>query len=283
MGPTASGKTRLAESLANEIDAVLINADAFQMYRGLDIGTGKSSEAQRYRLISFLSPKELYGVGQFVRDAHQVLQEAWIQRKHVVLVGGTGLYIRAVMDGYADLREAAPEHVRNELNALPLHELTQRLRELDPAIEGKIDMANPIRVKRALEKLQSKLIVTPENPFERKVKLGFDPPMELLRQNIHSRIEMMVQNGWVEEVRGLQSEGYSQIDPAFRAIGYRDIFAYLADEISWATALENIQSETVKYAKRQKTWLRSEKGLKHLDTGPSELARALNVLGTECC
>ena len=155
MGPTASGKSDLAEALADRIDARLINADAFQVYRGMDIGTGKPSQKERYLLLDLVSPSEQFGLGEWLRLAVAALEEIFKQGRNAIVVGGTGLYIRALMEEYADVAAAPDPSLRASLMKRPIEELRQELRSRAPNVFESTDIANPLRVRRALEKLDA--------------------------------------------------------------------------------------------------------------------------------
>jgi tRNA dimethylallyltransferase len=268
MGPTASGKTSLAERISDETGAALINADAFQMYRGFDIGTGKPSQPSRYRLMDNLHPTETYGVGRYVREAVAHLTELFADGQNIVVVGGTGLYIRALTEGYADMFGPADEATIAHVDAIQANGgLDALLAELDRrAPNTKVDRMNPVRVRRALLKLDSPLqspVVLP--PF-RILKVALVPSTNELERNITQRVDQMVQTDWLGEVDRLKRAGYQLSDPAFRAIGYADMWKVLAGDLDLNEATERIVNATRQYAKRQRTWLRSEPNLTVIDS-----------------
>lgn len=259
-GPTGSGKSELAEALADCIDAELINADAFQVYRGLDIGTNKSGRKSDYALIDIKSPHEGYGVGEFVQDANHELARAYEQGKNAIVVGGTGLYIRALFEEYRDLAPAPSPDLREKLQSVPLVELLAELDRLCPGL--RIDRGNRIRVQRALEKA-----LAPTAPIDfrlppfRKVKLGLEvDPLELAH-TLDRRVLALFDKGWIGEVEGLLSDGVLEDSPAFRAIGYAEISRFLRDKLTFEGLVETIQLQTRQYAKRQRAWMRSEPNL----------------------
>jgi tRNA dimethylallyltransferase len=268
MGPTASGKTSLAERISDATGAALINADAFQMYRGFDIGTGKPSQPSRYRLMDNLHPTETYGVGRYVREAAAHLNELFADGQNIVVVGGTGLYIRALTEGYADMSGPADEATIAHVNAIQANGgLDALLAELDRrAPNTKVDRMNPVRVRRALLKLDAPLqspVVLP--PF-RILKVALVPSTNELERNITQRVDQMVQTDWLGEVDRLKRAGYQLSDPAFRAIGYADMWKVLAGDLDLNEATERIVNATRQYAKRQRTWLRSEPNLTVIDS-----------------
>lgn len=268
-GPTASGKTALAERIATEIDAQLINADAFQVYRYLDIGTAKPENKNRYELIDILDPKETFGVGEWVLRACSLLEGLFAKGRNAVLVGGTGLYLRALFEEYAEMSPPPSEQLRAELmrreQTEGLQTLVQELIQKNPNLAERTDLKNPARVRRALERtlVGVNRIEIRVPPF-RKVKVGIDPDKPMLDGAIEHRVGEMMQNGWVDEVRNLIKLGYGPSDPAFRAIGYAEVFDFISHRIGLAEASAKIVLATRQYAKRQKTWLRSEPRLNRI-------------------
>lgn len=269
MGPTASGKTAFAERLAPELHAQLINADAFQVYRGLDVGTGKPPNKGDYRLLDLKEPWEEFGVGEWVLLASQELQRLFAQGRSAVVVGGTGYYVRALFDEWQDLKPPPPPGLREELEALRqergLCELVRRLHEADPEAARTVDPRNPARVRRALERaLAPSEPIRFELPPFRRLKLALDVPLSELGARIDRRAGEMLAGGWPEEVAGLLESGVQANMPGMRAIGYSDVARLVSGEIGQEDALRHIQTKTKQYAKRQRTWLRSEKGLSQL-------------------
>ena len=276
MGPTASGKSALAEALAHHLDAQLINADAFQVYRGLDIGTAKPENRSEYRLIDIVDPREQYGVGEFVRQATAILNELWKVSRSAVVVGGTGLNIRALFEGYNTMTGPPDPTLRLELNeihqSLGLHSLVEQLRHLAPDVAEQIDLANPARVKRAIERAMSpSRMIHAELPPFIKAKFGLLPDVPTLDAKIEIRMQSMMHNGWIQEVERLIRSDYSLQDPGLRAIGYRNLWEYLEGKVELEDAIGTTIVETRRYAKRQRTWLRSEPNLIALNFSNGDL------------
>lgn len=267
MGPTASGKTAFAERLAQTMDAQLVNADAFQVYRGMDIGTAKPDDRTRYALLDLVEPSEDFSVGAWLRHALPLLDRLFGEGRNVVVVGGTGLYIRALMDEWSDLRAPAPTEVREELRQefaeKGLDAMVQRLRGYGGA-EG-VDVRNPARVLRALERVAS-----PSEPLEVRLppfvkrKFGMDMPVAALLTRIEQRVDTMLAAGWLDEVRRLAAAGLTPQSPGAQAIGYRALLRVVRGELDSSVARERIVVETRRYAKRQRTWLRAEMDLEFL-------------------
>ena len=254
MGPTASGKTFVAETLTQTHDAVILNADAFQVYRGMDIGTAKPIDQSRYRLLDIRNPDEDFGVGEYVILAAEILHELFDSGRTAIICGGTGLYIRALVEQYHELMPSPDPHLRLELASLSLEEAFSRLKEASPEVAGQVDPHNEVRVKRSLEKE-----LGPQTPIQFSVpsfqvrKIAIVPSLELSQEKI--------QNGWVTEVRNLLDKGYGPGNPGFRALGYAAIAEYVQGKGNEEVLKERIESDTVRYAKRQRTWLRAEPNL----------------------
>jgi tRNA dimethylallyltransferase len=288
MGPTASGKTELAERLADRLDALLVNADAFQIYRGMDIGTGKPENRNRYALLDIRNPNESFGVGEWVQHASGILQDAYSQGRSVITVGGTGLNVRALFEEYSGMMSAPNPELRKRLNdklereGLP--SLVQELEMVDKDVLGTIDLANPMRVIRAIERLQSTKSVPPATlpPFVRK-KLALDVPVEEIDGRIENRVRQMMQNGWAQEIERLREDGYSLEDPGFRAIGYRTMWEVVKGALTENEAVEKTTLETRRYAKRQRTWLRSEPHLLRIDarSGADTYGQAMHFIALD--
>lgn len=263
MGPTGSGKSALAEELARRHNAQLINADAFQVFRGMDIGTAKPQNRDLYRLLDLKLPNEQFGVGEFVRLAHQELVQLYREGRNVVVVGGSGLYIRALFEEYEDMAGAADPVLRAELEERlrrdGLEPLVQELTEISPSLAATVDLRNPIRVTRALERLRTPGPRTRyELPNFFRIKFALVPDQPWLDNSLATRHHDMVQNGWIQEVKSLLLAGYGPDDPGFRAIGYREWARYIKGDVGLEEATATMIAETRRYAKRQRTWIRSE-------------------------
>ena len=270
MGPTASGKTELAARLADRLEAQLISADAFQAYRGMDIGTAKPDARDRYLLLDLKNPDEGYGVGEFCRLAQAELSRLWEQRRSAVVVGGTGLYIRALFEQYATLNDhpnpLLRQELQNRLAAEGLQSLVEQLRQIAPEEVRRVDIRNPVRVTRALERaIEGNPPMQLQLPPFQRTKLGLFLDSQELGRRIEVRARAMVQNGWVEEVRQLLATGYGPGDPGFRAIGYAELAHCLTQKSDLEEAIATTIAETRRYAKRQRTWLRSEPHLEQLN------------------
>jgi len=287
MGPTGSGKSDLAESLADRFDAVLVNADAFQVYRGFDIGTNTPENAGRYELIDICDPEEQFGVGEWLRLVVPILERAWGNQQDVIVVGGTGLYVRALFEGYSEMSGAPDPALREELMRREREEgigaLVAELRKLDADRADRVDLNNAVRVRRALEKiLGGGESISVEIPPFLKLKYGLEVDRELHRILLGERLIAMVDRGWIEEVRRLREGGISESSPAMRAIGYHTWTKYLSGATTFDEAMAEVLTLTVQYAKRQRTWMRKEPGLVVFDIDPTSGELRNRVLAMIC-
>lgn len=282
MGPTASGKSDLAEAMASELRFPLINADAFQVYRGLDIGTAKPTDRHNYHLLDIVDPWEEFGVGEWIRRVSDVLPQLFAEAGGAIVVGGSGYYIRALFEGYRDLADAPDPRRREELNRQSLEVLVAELQARDPSAAARVDLQNRVRVQRAVERLDLPTLDW-SIPDCRKVKLARLPELERNRTRIFRRVEAMVELGWLDEIRGLILSGVQREHPGMRAHGYRAMWDVVHGERSLSEAIEATQVEVAQYAKRQRTWLRAEPNLITIsaeDEGEA-LATALDLLWSE--
>lgn len=277
VGPTASGKSALAVALAERVGGEIINADAFQLYQGMDILTAKPEKSDFQRV-----PHHLYGVlpltescdAQRYRElALPLIADIAARGRLPIVVGGSGLYIKALSHGLAPLPPTDLE-LRVKIAQMPLDEMRRRLLELDPAAGDNVPLANPRYVSRALEicmltgKPQSELRQTfsQTEPVGSGVVLSWD--RELLYSRINQRAHTMLEAGLLKEVAALPELGVT----AAKAIGLREMQAHLAGEMSLEAALESLQQTTRRYAKRQVTWFRRESWLQTICLSPEMTA-----------
>lgn len=279
MGPTASGKTALAEVLARELGLPLINADAFQVYRGLDIGTAKPEDRSNYHLLDLIEPWEPFGAGAWIRACVELLPQLFQEYRGAIVVGGTGYYIRALFEGYQDLAEAPVPGQREALLERSLESLVAELKERDPEAARRVDLNNRVRVQRAVERIDLPRLSW-NLPQCRKVKIARLPDLEANRQRIAGRVAEMVEAGWLNEIRNLSARGVEREHPGMRAHGYRAMWDVIHGLQSLDDAIAATQVEVSQYAKRQRTWLRAEPNvdvITELDEGKA-LAQALELL-----
>ena len=283
LGPTASGKSAVAEALANRLSARIVNADAFQVYRGFDIGTAKPVRRDRYDLIDILEPTDSYTAGRFVQDAEPLIQGYLRDGENVIVCGGTGLYVRALWEGFDEMDPpdiALREQLKRDFVNLGLEQLLAR--EGISADELSHDqLGNPQRMLRFLEKRRM-----PNEPrsrtawLSRHPKIAIDVGREPLVGRIETRIRRMFDEGWREEVQRLLNSGVPLSAPAFRAIGYKSVADVVRGESTMADAMQKTLVATRQYAKRQMTWLRREPRVRWIDGNGEAIAVADVVLNT---
>lgn len=275
-GPTATGKTPLAIELALRFGGEVINADSVQVYRGMDIGTAKPSAEERSRvahhLLDVVAPDVLYSAGRYAREARDAAARIHQRGKVVFLTGGTGLYIRAFLDGLIDGAEADPE-LRRRLEAEheqavaagDPHRLHRRLAERDTEGASRIHPNDIRRVVRALEIAERTGTITSrvrdthgfgDRPY-RALHLALDLDRDVLDARIDARCTQMVEAGLLWEVRDLQERGYGPELRPMKAIGYRHMLPVVAGSDTLANALEEMRRDTRRFARRQRTWLRA--------------------------
>ena len=273
VGPTATGKSDLGLALAERFDGEIVNADALQVYRGFDLGTAKPTVEERGRiphhLIDILDAEQRYSAGDFARRARLALEEIAARGRRAIVVGGSGLYVRALVEGISPIPPGNPqlrEHLRRRATAEGLEPLRDQLRLLDQQSWERLPAADSQRVLRALEvalvtgRRLSDWIA--DRPFGEQrlhaVKVCLTLPRALLYDRIEGRVRTMVANGWVEEVRGHLVSGISLGAPAFQAIGYRQLARHLQGECTLEDAIAEIVQATRRFAKRQMTWFKRE-------------------------
>jgi tRNA dimethylallyltransferase len=265
LGPTSSGKSDLAVLLALEFDGEIISADSRQVYRGLDIATGKITKEEMrgvpHHLLDIANPSERYTVSHFKRDAEKVIDDILARGKLPIICGGTMQYINAVTENYITPETIPDEKLRNELSQKSNAELFSELKKLDPRRAEKIDRNNPRRLIRAIEIVRSQGIV-PEIPDSPKkydtLKIGIATDKKKLRERIQKRVENRLNLGMIEEAKKLQANGLSF--ERMRELGLE--YRYLADFLEGKISEEQLKKELCfkdwQYAKRQMTWMKRD-------------------------
>ncbi len=286
MGPTASGKTALAVQLANLLNGEIISVDSALVYKGMDIGTAKPTAEERggipHYLIDILDPSQAFSTGQFRTQALALMADISGRGKIPILVGGTFLYFKALSGGLAVLPEADPL-IRVQLDAdlaqLGKMALHQKLAQIDPEAAARIHPNDPQRVQRALEvfaisgqPISSFFKATSADLPYHITKIAVSPSdRKILHGIIAQRFQAMLDNGLINEVEKLFNRGdLHEKMPAIRAVGYRQIWAYLQGETDKATMTEQAIAATRQLAKRQFTWLRKETDVLMLETGATD-------------
>lgn len=273
VGPTASGKSVLGVHVAERFGGEVVACDSTQLYRGLDIGTAKPNAAERrgipHHLIDVLDPGDEATAGGYREMALAVLADLRMRKRLPVLTVGTGLYLRALLEGFADvpqrseelrerLRASAEEHAAGHLHRVLKRLDLEAAKKIAPADEQKLIRA--IEVCLLTRKPISEVHRSGRSPIQgwRVVKVGLMPPREQLNERIHARTDAMLNHGWREEVQALLESGLAENAKPFHFIGYRELRAVLRGELSLEVARAAIQQATRRYAKRQLTWFRKE-------------------------
>jgi tRNA dimethylallyltransferase len=270
IGPTAIGKTKTAITLARHFNTQIISADSRQFYKELKIGTASPDPvelaAAKHHFIGHLSINDYYNVSRYERDVLSLLPEIFKQKKMAIMTGGSGLYIDAVCKGIDELPDPDKElrlKIKNWHTENGLEFLQNKLKELDPEYYAIVDKANPNRLKRALEvciATGSTYTYLRKNQSKSRdfniIKIGLNRPREELFKNIGARVDKMIEDGLVNEVKSLSGFRHHN---ALNTVGYKEIFEYLDDKITLERAIENIKTNTRRYAKRQLTWFKRDK------------------------
>jgi tRNA dimethylallyltransferase len=277
VGPTGSGKTELSLALAGRLPIEILVADSRQAYRGMDIGTAKPDPAARavvpHHLIDLVMPGERFSVADWAAAARRVVPEIDARGRLPLVVGGSGLYVTALLDGYAfgaPPRPALRAQLRDELQAAGVGALANRLRAIDPAGAERTDLRNPRRVERAIERaIAGRNGEAPASaPWAGSVAvLGISRPIEVLNRRIHERAGWLFGNGLLDEVRALLDAGHDPRRAPLTSHGYGEAARYLAGEWSLDEALEVTARRTRQYAKRQRTWFRRDQRIAWIDAG----------------
>jgi len=276
VGPTSSGKTELSLRLAKKFKGVIISADSRQLYKDMDIATAKTTHNQQqgipHYMIDILKPNENFNLSHYQNTVNNLLKsiaEDNLKRSQPVIpfiVGGTGLYVKAIVDGY-QLPAVPPDfNLRIQLEQSSITDLADQLKQLDPAT--KVDLHNKRRIIRALEILQNRqgspASLRPLNyDF---LQIGISRPRPEIKQRIVEKIAEMYKNGLVKETKKLLAKGYDFTKPAFSAHGYRHIRDYLQHKITLHEALSRMQQDTQRYAKRQMTWFKKDSRIHWVDS-----------------
>ncbi len=283
MGPTASGKTALAIELAKRLPCDIISVDSALVYRGMDIGTAKPTAAEQaqapHRLLDLIEPTEAYSAADFRRDALREIESIVAQGRIPLLVGGTMLYYKALLEGLSPLPAADPiirQAIETEAEQIGWDALHAQLQQIDPVSAARIHPNDPQRLSRALEvyrisgKTLTELTQTKgeQLPY-RTLQFAIAPTdRELLRQRIAERYKLMLSQGFEQEVRALYQRGDLHADlPSIRCVGYRQMWEYLEGKMSYDEMVYRGIVATCQLAKRQMTWLRGWENVTWLETG----------------
>ncbi|NCN52209.1 tRNA (adenosine(37)-N6)-dimethylallyltransferase MiaA [Candidatus Parcubacteria bacterium] len=273
VGPTASGKTSLSIEVAKQFNGEVISADSRQVYRGLDIGSGKVTEEEMdgvpHHLLDVADPKDVYNVTDFVRDGRTAIADILARGKLPIVAGGSFFYVDALL-GRVSTPEVPPnQELRKTLEEKSTEELFALLEEQDPRRAADIDKDNPVRLIRALEIVEA-IGSVPESTQEELYKafiIGIDIEKEKLHENIHTRLYTRLEEGMIEEVEHLHENGLSYERLESLGLEYRYIAQFLQKKIGKEEMCEKIESESRKFAKRQMTWLKRDKSIRWFKKG----------------
>ncbi|MFO7975180.1 MAG: tRNA (adenosine(37)-N6)-dimethylallyltransferase MiaA [Candidatus Hydrogenedentota bacterium] len=296
VGPTASGKTALALELALRLDSEIISADSMQVYKGMEIGTAAPTPQERalakHHFVSVLAPGDEFSAGKFERIARQIVESLNAQGKTAVVAGGAGLYVRALLEGLfpgPEKNDAIRSRLHREAEKEGVPALYARLKACDSDYADLISENDLRRIVRALEVYEltgqplSKLHAEHQEaamPLD-AVQVAFDWPREDLYARIDARVDVMLQQGFVDEVRTLLDKGYEKHLHRLRSLGYREFADYLAGKKSYEEAVEAMKQNTRRFAKRQLTWFRADPGIHWMKPEPGRTiaSYAEEVLG----
>lgn len=297
LGVTASGKGALAFELARMLGGEIISVDSMKVYRRMDIGTAKPSPERRkqipYHLIDAVEPSESFSVDQFLDRAHRAIEAITAAGKPVIAVGGTAMYIKALLYGIFEgpgSDAALRSRLQQEIEQRGLEVLYQELAAIDPAAAGRIHSRDQKRIIRALEvyRLTGKPISAFQQQWTRQeprgwTVIGLRRPKELESRRINQRVRKMLEDGFREEVRGLLAEPQPLSPQARSAIGYAEMIDCFEGKRTWEQTVEQIKINTRRLAKAQRTWFKTFAGVRWIEIGPDEdlpqvLERCLHLL-----
>lgn len=280
-GPTASGKTSVSIDLAKRLGGEIISADSMQVYKYMDVGTAKISveetQGVKHHLIDVLDPKEDFNIVKFQNMVKCSIEEI-VKNGHIpILVGGTGFYIQSVIYDIdfnnEDDNSSVRKKLEEEYDAFGADFMHEKLKKIDIVSAQTIHKNNKKRIIRAIEYfLINNEPISSHNEVQREKKSPYDyrffvlnPPRDILYERINKRVDIMVENGLVDEVKKLREMGLSTANISMQGIGYKEIIEYLYGEVSLETAIENIKQNTRHMAKRQVTWFKREKDVIYVD------------------
>lgn len=293
LGPTATGKTEVGILLAERLDGEIISADSSAVYRGLDIGSAKPSPEEqqrvRFHLIDVADPDEVFTAARFRELALQAIDAIRQRGKRVLIVGGTGLYLRVLLHGFSLAPPPADPEVRArwkaEVERVGAPALHERLKQIDPIAAARIHPNDAVRITRAFEVYE--MTGVPISQWQQHaeaempaIKIGLTMPREQLYQRIDQRVDQMIARGMLQEVQNLLQKGYNPEQPALKGLGYRHLIGYIQGRIGWDEAVRLWKRDTRRFAKRQMTWFRKEPGVRWIDAshGSEKTAETIHTL-----
>lgn len=286
VGPTASGKSAVGLELGHQLNGEILSADSRQIYRYLDVGTAKPSLADRLRVphhgVDDLDPDADYNAGEFGIRGRAVIDEIFRRGRTPLVIGGSGLYVQSLIDGFFQGPGADPEFreiLENRLKSAGVDPLVEELMRIDPETAGRIDPTKPRRVMRALEVYHLTGVPLSRIQRESKLTIDFEPRMYGLhwdRKDLYARIEcrcdQMIGAGLLAEVDGLVKRGYSERLNSLNTVGYAEVFAYRRGETGYEEMLRLFKQNSRRYAKRQLTWFRRDSRIQWISMDESRSA-----------
>jgi len=273
VGPTASGKTKLSIDIANLYDAEILSADSRQFYKELEVGTAKPNKVElsqaKHHFINNLSIHDNYSAGKYKTEVDSLLINYFKKNNYAVLVGGSGLFVDVVCNGIDDIPKV-PNELRNKVREYykinGLNYIQNLLKQYDKKHYNVIDLSNPQRILRALEvciytkkPFSSFLIKKQEKNNFHLIKIGLNPPREMLYENINARVDSMIKNGLIDEALNLVD--FKNLN-SLQTVGYKELFDFFDNKISEKEAIDLIKRNTKKYAKKQMTWFKRDRDIK---------------------
>lgn len=281
VGPTASGKTALSVALAKRLDGEIISADSMQIYRHMDIGTAKVTpeemEGVPHHMVDVAEPWESYSAARFVAEADPILQDILRRGKTAIVVGGTGLWVDSLVAGrsFAPYPETGKRQaLEQEAREMGMEAMLEKLRQVDPDSAARLHAADKKRIIRALEVYaETGKTITAHNLETRQIPDKYHPVWlgtnyvnrQDLYDRINLRVDLMLRQGLMEEIRGLLDRGVPREATALQAIGYKEFFPVLEGTDSLESAVEKCKQESRRYAKRQLTWFRRNENIHWID------------------
>lgn len=293
VGPTATGKSRLALDLAERLGGEIINADSVQVYRGFDIGTAKLSPEERrkvpHHLIDILAPEGDYSAASFRNQADRIIHRLQEEGKAIFVVGGTGLYLKVLSRGLfhgpggdPGLRESLRQKAEGEAEGY----LHRELEKVDPEAASRLHPHDTFRILRALEVYRHSR--KPLSQFQKEhgfresqyqiLKIGLTADRQELYRRIESRVDSMMEKGWLKEVQDLLNQGISPRAKPMQSLGYKRLVSFLAGELDWARAVNLIKQDTRRYAKRQITWFKADPDIHWFSAGLADYPAILEKI-----
>lgn len=297
VGPTGVGKTKTGLKLSDKFNGEIISADSRQIYKYMDIGTGKEVEELRedrakkhngkwevegvyIHLYDIIEPDQTFSVAQFQQRAYENIRFLQSVRKLPILVGGTGLYVQAVIEGLKVPKVPPDQKLRAQLEARPLDDLVDMLVKYDPASAKKVDLRNPRRIIRALEVFMKtgKSLASLQEKFSPDfdiLEVGLSAPREHVYKRLDEQVEKWFELGFIEEVKELLKKGFSEDLTSMTSIGYRQVVAYVKGQLTLEVAKQRIKFERHNYVRRQLSFLKRDKRIFWFDVTNSDWEREL--------